>query len=95
MEVESPFRIIHRTSWLASLSTPVVTLALAPALAGLVGFVSTVTREDILHFQGMYGIPSHIRISTPNLGDRVTSSLNDGIALYKGFLHVGIQPFHP
>lgn len=87
-EVESPFRVVHRTSRSIDLSSPMA--------ACLARIASTMTRENVLHFGGIYGFLSHIRVSAPRLVDKMMSGLEGGIAMYEGFLHVGLRlPFHP
>lgn len=40
--------------------------------------------------------PALYTVSALDLGDRMTSSLKGGIALYEAFLHAGLRlPFHP
>lgn len=74
-------------------STPVPA---APILVGSVSMVLTMTMEDVIYFQGMYGIQSHIRVFAPDPDGRMTSGPEGGIALYEGFLHAGLRLlFHP
>lgn len=68
----------------ASVSIP------APVLVGLMSVASTVTREDVVQFQGMYDILDNIRITAPSPDDMVTLRPKGGIALHEGFLHVGL-----
>lgn len=71
---------------------PVQALALVQAFAGLVGMALTMSRVTVIKINK---IPDHIRITTPDPNDRVTSSLVGGIALYEAFLHAGLWlPFH-
>lgn len=74
-----------------SIPAPLPTLVLADLIpVGPASMALTVTKEDVIHFWGMCGISNHIRVFSPDLNDKVTSRLEGGIALYKGFLHAGL-----
>lgn len=97
-EDDIPFKMVHRTCQLLgpSASIPPALEAIALAPTGLAGLASTMTREDILHLRGKYGVPNQIRISTLNPNDRVTLDPEGVIALYEGFFHACLcLPFYP
>lgn len=91
-----PFMVMRRAPRLvgSSILTPPTPL-LAPKSNDLmpIGPASvalTTTREDVVRFRNIYGIPNHIRVFAPDLDDKVTSRSKGGIALYKGCLHAGL-----
>lgn len=62
---------------------------------GPASLASTMTWEDAIHLRGMYGVPNNVMIIVRNHSDRVTSSSEGGIALYKGFFHTRLcLPLH-
>lgn len=73
----------------------ILALVLIQAVASLAGLVSNVSRMTVLCLWRIYEILDHIRISTSDSNNKVTSGLEGGIALYETFLHAGLHlPFH-
>lgn len=80
-----------------SLPAPTVTVSMvdAPAPASPAVVASTMTREDVIHLQGMYGAPNSIRISVSDHGDRVTSGPEGGSLCMRASSMLVCLPFHP
>lgn len=93
---ESPFRIVWWTSRFAPILAPVLVLALSliQAFSNSESVASMISTPTIVYFCRMYGIPDHIKISTPSPNDRVISGPKGGNAISRhSSRRVFVYPF--